>query len=573
MCRWLVYVGSERILLADLVTNPDNSMIQQSFAEPYMPGIMVKKEEAKRLNHKINADGFGIGWYSDDMTPCVFTSIKPSWNDRNLHRLADTIWSKCVFAHVRAASPGSLITESNCHPFQLGRILFMHNGAIPNFPSLKRRFVMELSDQCYSFIQGSTDSEHTAALFVQNLPGQNPFVQHSCADMAKAMLETIKQILDITTRLQNGRAAEPCSLNFAVTNGDVVIATRFRNCRNEQPPSLYYTRRRRYECSSSRSLRKSESFDVSTMPDASPGDGGLAGSKSKMVKLFKSVVISSEPLTRDESEWELIPSNSMLIVTPTYKLMLEPIEIDDSLMVDCQPKDCDPNQKLFSADECHSPVGTPPVSVPWSFPDPGTRSLRGSTSDLSALCRAAADGANCPRTYTDIKNEARIVRDVAEIDLHASGVREPLLEQLRSAEPLRSPKALLSAIPLSPSNDCADRHAKVANGAQDVNGVNGCNGVNGVNGVNGAKTKDVSGANDDVIRANGANHVTETTNGNVLEPTAALPPVVHCCSARRKLDGYLSLECSLSVRKEVFRAAACVLVAVLFGWLVSSRLF
>ena len=95
----------------------------------------------------MNGDGFGIGWYSNDLgegkkkekervkvkgwegekeegrqieegSPCVFTSITPAWNNINLQRLAEKIVSKLIFAHVRAASPGLLANESNCHPFQ-----------------------------------------------------------------------------------------------------------------------------------------------------------------------------------------------------------------------------------------------------------------------------------------------------------------------------------------------------------------------------------------------------------------------------------------------------------------------
>ncbi|PRP84438.1 hypothetical protein PROFUN_08118, partial [Planoprotostelium fungivorum] len=159
MCRWLVYIGDESVVLADLVTNPKHS---QSFANPYMPYIL--ESHPLRLNHRINGDGFvcnGVGWYhSQQENPCVFVSVKPSWNDLNLKRLSEAIESKCVFAHVRAASPGSAIVESNCHPFQFGRILFMHNGCIFNFESWKRKLIIDhLSDRTFQNINGSTDSE------------------------------------------------------------------------------------------------------------------------------------------------------------------------------------------------------------------------------------------------------------------------------------------------------------------------------------------------------------------------------------------------------------------------------
>ena len=91
-----------------------------------MPFLTCSKAESKERNHHINGDGFGVAWYDDESPtygPCVFTSTKPSWNDRNLGRLAQHIRSNCIFAHVRAASADSGITESNCHPFKFGNLV------------------------------------------------------------------------------------------------------------------------------------------------------------------------------------------------------------------------------------------------------------------------------------------------------------------------------------------------------------------------------------------------------------------------------------------------------------------
>jgi hypothetical protein len=58
--------------------------------------------------------------------------------------LAQKVWSKLIFAHVRAAYPGMMVSEgiisftqanshkfkANCHPFQSGRYLWMHNGTL-----------------------------------------------------------------------------------------------------------------------------------------------------------------------------------------------------------------------------------------------------------------------------------------------------------------------------------------------------------------------------------------------------------------------------------------------------------
>lgn len=69
-------------------------------------------------------DGFGVGWYDNEpqendqesITPCIFTSVTPAWNNINLVRLAEKIRSPLVFAHVRASTSGS-VSETNCHPW------------------------------------------------------------------------------------------------------------------------------------------------------------------------------------------------------------------------------------------------------------------------------------------------------------------------------------------------------------------------------------------------------------------------------------------------------------------------
>ena len=143
MCRFLVYKGRE-IFMSDLLTHSEQSLILQS-------------HRARERQEPLNGDGFGVGWYAPeiDLTPCVFTSITPAWSSRNLHRLADKVRSTCFFAHVRAASPGSFVSEANCHPFQYEQFLWMHNGEIGEFSRLRRRLRSHLSDDLYNFIQGN----------------------------------------------------------------------------------------------------------------------------------------------------------------------------------------------------------------------------------------------------------------------------------------------------------------------------------------------------------------------------------------------------------------------------------
>ena len=161
MCRFAVYMG-EPLLMSTITTEPEHSIIHQSFA-------------SREREEPLNGDGFGIAWYSADITdrPALFKSIKPAWGNMNLQHLAPVIKSHCMLAHIRAASPGLPVTELNCHPFSWNEMSFMHNGTVGGFAKIKRNMLDKLSDETFDWIKGSTDSEHLFALFIEYFKDQN----------------------------------------------------------------------------------------------------------------------------------------------------------------------------------------------------------------------------------------------------------------------------------------------------------------------------------------------------------------------------------------------------------------
>ncbi len=105
-----------------------------------------------------NGDGFGVGWYGAPPTPGMFHSTEPAWNDENLRELAGHVTSPLFFTHIRAAI-GSSVQQTNCHPFRHGRWLFMHNGFIDGFATIKRDLVLTVDESLYPEIKGQTDTE------------------------------------------------------------------------------------------------------------------------------------------------------------------------------------------------------------------------------------------------------------------------------------------------------------------------------------------------------------------------------------------------------------------------------
>jgi predicted glutamine amidotransferase len=274
--------------LADLLYRPANSLIRQSFHALDRP-------------EPLNGDGFGVGWYKREInaTPCALTSIMPAWSNQNLRRLSYHVKSDCFFAHVRAASPGMRVSEVNCHPFQYDRFLWMHNGSISEFHRIKRRLRASLPNVIYEWIQGTTDSEHAFAVFL-NMLGE-PERNCSAADMGRALMQTIEQLERWTAE---AGPAGPSYYNFAVTDGLSVAAVRYVSDPTVEPASLYCSVFGKYICDKGKA--KLLECDLSE----------------------RSVIIASEQLTPNSSHWHRVPPNNLFLVNPD--LTIEAVALDVS---------------------------------------------------------------------------------------------------------------------------------------------------------------------------------------------------------------------------------------------------
>ena len=278
MCRFLGYVGSE-ILLADLISRPANSLIRQSY-------------KSKERSEPLNGDGFGIGWYSPKVSgeACVFTSITPAWNNRNLLNLADHIKSACFFAHIRAAPPGSAVSETNCHPFRRGRFMWMHNGTIEGFNSIKRRLCNSLPDVIYHAVEGTTDSEHAFAVFL-NLLGEKT-EKPGATDLADGLAKTIWQLEEWA---REAGIKQPSIYNFAVTDGQNIVTVRYVSDPQIEPISLYFSKRGKYQYS-----------------EGKPGIVDCRDEES-------GIIVASERLTDDRESWTRVAPNHVVMIDSRLK--------------------------------------------------------------------------------------------------------------------------------------------------------------------------------------------------------------------------------------------------------------
>jgi len=272
MCRFVLYSGPP-VTLSSLLIEPSNSLIHQSF-------------HSYESEDPLNGDGFGIAWYVPRLSPqpALFRSMSPAWSNRNLTSLSRATESDCILAHVRAATPGLTVSESNCHPFVCGRFAFMHNGEVGAFQRIRRKLVASLSDRAFNTIQGATDSEHVFAVLLDELGFEDRPVT------VEALAEGVRQtIFRIEALVHDFGEAEPSYLNIAVTDGRNAVVSRFVSAGSSDAASLHYSMGSRYECCNG----------LCRMHLTAPGE--------------HAVIVSSEPLSTDEC-WQEVPVNHLLAI-------------------------------------------------------------------------------------------------------------------------------------------------------------------------------------------------------------------------------------------------------------------
>ena len=248
MCRWLAYYGKpirmDKVLYQGQYSLIDQSLKSRLGAEP------------------TNGDGFGIGWYSPAGDP---------------GEISGHVESHLFFAHVRATT-GTPVQETNCHPFHYGKWLWMHNGLLGDWLTVKRDLVLQVSPELFPLIEGTTDSE--VLFFLALTLGLEE-------DPPGAVERTIGLVEEIGRR--HG-VEYPFQGTIATTNGERIWA--FRYSSEGKSRSLYF----------------STSYD--TLKALYPDDPRLADFDEE------SRIVVSEPLGDVAGVWNPVPEASWGVVQP-----------------------------------------------------------------------------------------------------------------------------------------------------------------------------------------------------------------------------------------------------------------
>jgi glutamine amidotransferase len=258
-----------------------------------------------KMLHMLNLAGFGLrAWDPASANPgeafSYYSQSLPVF-DRNLQNLAQKIRPSCVLAHVRGVAYSTRVEISlqNVHPFHFSGVplVLAHNGDLAEFARMKPLLLAHIRPEYLAQIHGTTDSEWIYALLVSQLSGSVDNLEEK--PVFDAIQNTLQIIREARARLG---IALSSSVNLFIANGRQLAALRycfdFGCYRTEEPAkvheanlsflSLWYTLGRDY------ALRD--------------GEWQMTGGAENA----DSIIVASEPLTKDTSAWVELPEYGAL---------------------------------------------------------------------------------------------------------------------------------------------------------------------------------------------------------------------------------------------------------------------
>jgi predicted glutamine amidotransferase len=185
---------------------------------------LVTEKNSLVIQSREHKDGWGIAAYGVEPRPRVAHGVGPAHSDPDFHRVSSLVSSHTVVAHVRLASVGA-VELRNSHPFLYGGWSFVHNGTLKNYDRHKTALEALIREDLRGNIRGTTDSERCFHIFLTRLSARcsldGPV---RLEDVASSLAETMTLVGEVTDESSQERSA----MNFLVTNGEVMVATRRR---------------------------------------------------------------------------------------------------------------------------------------------------------------------------------------------------------------------------------------------------------------------------------------------------------------------------------------------------------
>jgi predicted glutamine amidotransferase len=178
---------------------------------------------ALRFQSHKHPHGWGIAWYQAGRVR-VERGLLPAHADQAFVEAARAARSCVVIAHIRDASVGP-VTAANTHPFVHGRWIFAHNGTVARFKDVagvREEIEAEIDPELRRTLRGQTDSERCFLVFLTRLRARGSTAAASLAEVKAALRATTETV----RRIADHHSSRPSSLNFLVSDGRVLAASR-----------------------------------------------------------------------------------------------------------------------------------------------------------------------------------------------------------------------------------------------------------------------------------------------------------------------------------------------------------
>lgn len=216
MCRLYTHLAVRPVPAAGMLVDDRHSLLKQSCGD---------------LRGETHGDGWGIGYYEGGL-PRVYRSPSAARDCPEFNAAARRVVSPIVLGHVRQASVGSRLIE-NAHPFAYDHWLFMHNGTVTGFVEIRDRVLSQTDDDLRARIEGTTDSEHVFYWLLSRLrrAGQPTEWEPGAgsSDMALVTRVVAEAIPIFDAWSVATGPEEPSKLNFVITDGVSLVASRFKH--------------------------------------------------------------------------------------------------------------------------------------------------------------------------------------------------------------------------------------------------------------------------------------------------------------------------------------------------------
>ena len=199
----------------------------------YAQNALLKQSQEDRSG-KEHSDGWGIACYGNGV-PSLERRDTAAHQSVHFAEAAERLYAHTVVAHVRRATIGGPALV-NTHPFTHGSWTFAHNGTVEAFDRVQPLLEREVPDQLLRERRGDTDSELAFLWILGRMLDEGVNMDDVGVEafgpepalLGDILGRAVSQLAE-WSHLPGATDEDQSRLNFILTNGRVLVASRWRH--------------------------------------------------------------------------------------------------------------------------------------------------------------------------------------------------------------------------------------------------------------------------------------------------------------------------------------------------------